>query len=281
MSSTEHFLSVQGIRRDYFEHVPKDVPANPALVLILHGGEGDAAGTEANSGFDAVANRNGFIAVYPDGYAKSWADGRGKDPADRAGINDVAFLAAVIADVQARNHTDPERVFMTGISDGGFMDLTFACQRADLVAAIAPNAGSMGISVATSCDPQQPVSVLDIHGTADPLVPYGGGVVTGRGGSSEVISQRQVLTRWAHGDGCTGIGAAEPRPSTVHDGTSVTISAATGCPVGIADQLWTVVGGGHTWPGGSQYLPVRIIGPVSHQFSGPTEIWRFFAAHGR
>jgi polyhydroxybutyrate depolymerase len=228
-----------------------------------------------------VADQNGFIAVYPDGYANSWADGRGQDPADQAGIDDVGFLAEVIADVQARDHTNPQRVFVTGISNGGFMSITFACRRADLVAAIAPNAGSMSPSVASSCRPSRAVSVMNIHGTADPLVPYRGGAVHGRGGVSYAVSQRLVLADWTRVDGCGGIGVPQRQPSTTNDGTSLVITTAIGCPVGITVQLWTLVGGGHTWPDGQQYLPVGVIGPVSHQFSAPDKIWQFFAAYSR
>jgi polyhydroxybutyrate depolymerase len=278
---TLHYLSVGGLRRDYYEHVPKSASSSPPVVVVLHGGGATAAGTEDNSGFDAVADRSGFVAVYPDGYDNSWADGRGQAPADKAGVDDVAFLAGVLADVERRNHVDPERVFVTGISNGGFMALTFACRRAELVAAVAPNAGSMATSVASSCAPSQPVSVMDIHGTADPLVPYRGGPMHSRGTVSEIVSQRQVLTEWTRLDGCAGVGPPQRQPSTVDDGTSLVITAATGCPVGTSVALWTVVGGGHTWPGGQQYLPVRTIGPVSHQFSAPEKIWQFFAAHGR
>jgi polyhydroxybutyrate depolymerase len=269
------------MQRDYFEHLPAQHQSSPPLILILHGGDSNATSTETNSGFDALGDQQGFVAVYPDGYKKSWADGRGKVPADQAGIDDVAFLVAVIAEVQSRDGTDPKRTFLTGISNGGFMDLTFACQRSDLVAAVAPNAGSMGTSVAPTCTPSRPLSVMNIHGTADPVVPYDGGQMTGQGGVTTIISSQQVLTSWAAWNRCAAIGTTQPQPQTVQDGTSLTITRASGCPIGISVELWTVVGGGHTWPGGQQYLPIAAIGPVSHQFSAPSAIWQFFASHGR
>jgi polyhydroxybutyrate depolymerase len=280
-AGAEHQIKVGGLQRSYYEHVPASHPGHPALVLILHGGDSDALATEKGSGFDAEADRAGFITVYPDGYKKSWADGRGQDPSDQAGIDDVAFLADVIAEVSARDGVDRARVFMTGISNGGFMSLTFACRRADVVAAVAPDAASMGTDIAAGCFPSRAVSVMDIHGTADPLVPYAGGTMTGRGGSSTIESSPQVLALWTSLDGCGALGQPELQPSRASDGTSLTIARAAGCPTNVAVELWTVIGGGHTWPGGAQYLPVAVIGPVSHQFSAPLEIWRFFAGHGR
>lgn len=274
-------LTVDGVQRDYYVHLPASTGQHPAAVVILHGGDSDALGTETSSGFDAQADADGFIAVYPDGYQKSWADGRGKTPADQAGINDIDFLAVVIADVEKRDGADSSRIFMTGISNGGFMDFTFACRRADLVAAIAPNAASMGTSVMPGCSPSRPVSVLDIKGTADPVVPFDGGTMTGQGGQTTVVSTPDLVAGWSRLDGCRAMGAPAGWPSHGEDGTTVEQSDAQGCPAGIAVELLTVVGGGHTWPGGNQYLPVRVIGPVSHQFSAPQQIWAFLQQHGR
>jgi polyhydroxybutyrate depolymerase len=122
---------------------------------------------------------------------------------------------------------------------------------------------------------------MDIHGTADPLVPYGGGTMTGRGGQSQILAATALFDRWRGWDGCGGATAQRDLPQRVEDGTSVQVTVAGGCPAGVVVELWTVAGGGHTWPGGQQYLPKRLIGPVSHQFDAPPTIWQFFTAHSR
>ncbi len=272
----EHHLAAAGRDRTYLEHVPATHPAQPSVVLILHGGDSNAQETESGSGWDAEADAQGFIAVYPQGIENGWADGRGQDPPDKEGVDDVAFLAAVIADVEARDAVDPARVFLTGISNGGFMDERFACGRADLVTAIAPDASSLGQSTYAACKPSRPVSVMDVHGTADPLVPYGGGTMHGRGGATQIVSAAEVFMLWASRDGCSGQENSQ-LPDTAHDGMSVTITRATGCARNTRVEQWTVVGGGHTWPGGKQYLPKAVIGPVSHQFVFQDAAWEFFS----
>ena len=274
-------IDVGGRQRSYLEHIPARHESHPPLVLVLHGRGGSGAGTEADSGFDAAADANGFIAAYPDGVRHSWADGRGEDPADRLGVDDVGFLTRLIADVEARDKADPHRVFVTGISNGGFLTERMACDRADLVAAVAPVAATIGKQFASTCRPSRPVSVMDIHGTADPLVPYAGGVMTVLGASSTIISAQQVFAGWTSRDECTGAPTKRALPVVVKDGTSITVTSAAGCPARVGVELWTVVGGGHTWPGGTQYLSERLVGKVSHQVSAPKVIWSFFAAHGR
>ena len=276
-----HTLTSGGMSRTYIEHIPANHPDHPALVVILHGADSTAAGVESNTNFDHWSDKDGFIAVYPQGFDNGWADGRGVDPSDRAHIDDVGFLAKVVGEVEGRDHADPKRVFFTGISNGGFMAERFACDRADLVSAIAPVASSIGTSVNAGCHPSMPVSVMDIHGTADPLVPFSGGAMSGRGGISHIISADQVFADWSRRDGCHGSPHSHSGPHRTNDGTSVEITVATGCPSGVAVQEWKIIGGGHSWPGLPQNLPVRFIGVVSQQFSAPAKIWDFLTHHGR
>ncbi len=137
-----------------------------AAVISLHGGLGTGAAQERLTGLDAIADRSGFVAVYPDGIDRSWADGRGAAPADRLGIDDVAFLADLIAALESRDGVSPGDVFLSGMSNGAFMAQRCACDRPDLVAAIAPVAGTL--ATPTPCPPsasRPAVSVLEVHGT--------------------------------------------------------------------------------------------------------------------
>jgi polyhydroxybutyrate depolymerase len=216
--------------------------------------------------------------VYPDGYDKSWADGRGASPADRRHIDDVGFLAALAVKLQNDYGVAPGHVFATGLSNGGFMSNRLACDRADVFAAIAPVAGTLGVGVA--CKPSQPVSVLEAHGTADPLVPFNGGEVRGRGGVSHSISVTSMVSQWRSVDGCQGDPVAQELPDA-KDGTRVLRLDSTACTAGTEVVLYQINKGGHTWPGGKQYLPTPVIGTTTRAFDGSEVIAQFFLAHMR
>jgi polyhydroxybutyrate depolymerase len=225
--------------------------------------------------YDAVADAYGFAAVYPDGIDLSWADGRGASEPDRRGIDDVGFLSALIGKLVGDFGIDPGRVYVTGLSAGAFMANRLACDRADLIAAVAPVAGTLGVNV--PCNPSRPVSVLQTHGTADPVVPYDGGPMTGRGGSSDILSATAMSERWRQVDGCPGP-AEDILPST-GDGTTTRRSTSSPCGAGTAVVLLSVDGGGHTWPSAPDVLTT--VGSTTHTFNASFASWQFFAAHPR
>src|ERR1700756_1347735 len=205
-----------GMDRTYTLHVPPGDPVG--LVLNLHGGGGTGTGQQNLTDFDTVADAHNLLVAYPDGYDKSWADGRGASPADRHHIDDVGFLVALAGKLQGDYKIPPGHVFATGMSNGGFMTNRLACDRADVFAAVAPVAGTLGAAV--SCNPSRPVSVLAAHGTADPLVPFNGGDVRGRGGVSHSISANAMVGKWRTAIGCQGDPSVQEMPN-VGDGTVV------------------------------------------------------------
>lgn len=265
-----------GMDRTYMLHVPAGDPVG--LVLSLHGGGGTGISQRSLTGFDTVADAHDLLVAYPDGYDKSWADGRGASPADRRHIDDVAFLVGLVHKLQNDYGIAPGHVFVTGMSNGGFMTNRLACERADLFAAVAPVAGTLGVGV--TCNPSQPVSVWEAHGTADPLVPFKGGVVRGRGGVSHSISADSMVAKWRSADGCPGEPAMEALPD-VRDGTVVHRYESTGCAANTEVVFYKIDSGGHTWPGGKQYLPAAVIGPTTRALDGSEAIARFFLAHAR
>ncbi|BBX74638.1 esterase [Mycobacterium shinjukuense] len=269
-------LHYGGLKRTYTVHVPPGPPVG--LVLNLHGGGGTGIGQQSLTNFDSAADAHNLLVAYPDGYDKSWADGRGASPADRRRLDDVGFLVALVGKLRSDFGVPAGHVFATGMSNGGFMSNRLACDRADIFAAIAPVAGTLGVGVA--CDPSRPVSVLDAHGTADPLVPFNGGVVRGRGGTSRAISVGGLVDRWRAADGCHGDPSAQELPD-VKDGTVVHRFASRGCAAGTEVVWYQIDNGGHTWPGGKQYLSKAIIGPTTRAFDGSQVIAQFFLAHGR
>jgi polyhydroxybutyrate depolymerase len=278
--ATRH-LTVGGMDRSYRVHQPagRSGAAGLPVVLVLHGRLGTADGMARLTHFDTVADRAGFLAVYPQGYRRSWHDARGTTPAAAAGVDDVAFLSAVIDDLVARDHADPARVYATGISNGGMLTQQLGCRLAGRLAGIAPVAGPMSTTLLPACHPARPLPVLEIHGTADPLVPYAGGPLGADADRGDVLSVPETVDTWRALDGCAAPPTVAPLPRPAGDGTTTTVSAGEHCRAGGAVVLYTVTGGGHTWPGGEQYLPAAVVGPTSRQFDASQVIWDFFAAH--
>jgi len=273
LSST---LRSGGMDRTYTLHVPPGDPVG--LVLSLHGAGGTGIGQQGLTDFDTVADANSLLVVYPDGYDKSWADGRGASPADRRHVDDVGFLVALANKLQNSYKIASGHVFATGMSNGGFMSNRLACDRADVFAAIASVAGTLGAGVA--CNPSRPVSVLEAYGTADPLVPFNGGVVRGRGGVSHSVGVKTMVDKWRSADGCQGDPSAQVLPSA-GDGTVVHRFDSTACAASTEVVFYQIDNGGHTWPGGKQYLPQAIIGRTSRALDASEVIAQFFLAHAR
>jgi polyhydroxybutyrate depolymerase len=162
-------------------------------------------------------------------------------------------------------------VFVTGMSAGGFMANRLVCERADLVAAIAPIAGTLGSGV--PCAPSRPVSVLAVHGTADPVVPFDGGVMNGRGGASDIVSAPALAERWRAIDRCPGPLVPEPAPAG-----EIEQRTAAGCADGTTVTLVRINGGGHTWPAARFALPADVVGPTSFAIDASAATAQFFAS---
>jgi polyhydroxybutyrate depolymerase len=273
----EHFISVEGLQRRYLLHLPPGwaKQSRAPLILMLHG----AGGTPERSGardLDKYGDEKGFIVAYPEGLHRSWNDGRlikGRT------YHDVAFLSAVIDEIVREDNADPKRAYVTGMSNGGFMSFTLACRISDKIAAIATVVGSMGVGAIENCHPRRAISVMMINGTDDPLVKFEGGKVVRRKGSeSEPVGK--VVNFWRN----QVCGAEKPAlnrerlpDSDPNDGSTVTVERVQ-C-AGREVVNYTVEGGGHTWPGGVQYLPKLVVGRVNRDFNASHAIVDFFSAH--
>jgi polyhydroxybutyrate depolymerase len=243
-----------GLPRTYQVHVPAGLDHPAGLVINLHGAGQTGGEQAALTNYNGVADQHGFVVVYPDGIDFSWADGRGASIPDRQGVDDVGFLATLADRLSREYGIPPGRVFAMGMSAGAFMATRLACERADIFSAIAPVAGSLGI--AYPCAPSRPVSVLELHGTADPVVPFSGGTMLGRGGYSDIVAPPAMAQRWRDLNRCPG--PVEDVQPGVHRFTSA------GCADGTEVVFVQVDGGGHIWPADAS------------QASG-----QFFATHGR
>ena len=268
-------LKIGGLTRTWLLHVPdKYSNLNPApLLLALHGRLGDGKGMASLTHLSQVSDQCGFIVVYPDGYQRGWADGRGATAADQAGVDDVAFLSTLIATLSSPYAIDARRVYVTGISNGGFMAQRLGCDLSAKVAAIAVDAANFPVNLADRCAPSHPMTVLLFNGMDDPLVPYQGGVVAGDRG--EVFSAPQTAARWAALAGCAPTTASATAPTLVNDGTTVSDVKYSGCRGNVLVRFYTIEGGGHTWPGGTQYLPASIVGKTTRNLDASQTLGAF------
>jgi polyhydroxybutyrate depolymerase len=300
-------VTPDGRTRTFRVHAPDDVAGSLPIVLVLHGGGGNAEQTQKSLSFDALADDNGFVAVYPEGTGRSvlgthfgtWnSDEECCGDALENGVDDVAFIDQLIDEVGARFGGDVDHVFATGLSNGGDMSHRLGCELSDRIDAIAPVGAPRVIG---TCDPAQPVATMIIHGTDDPCALYDGGdecggcfsramADLGLGGDDadandhfSCIAAPDVAADWRVRNGC----ADAPSSITFENGDTACETWAEGC----ADAevtLCTVGGGGHSWPGTNRACEpgrkvcdavAKATGPVSDDIDGAAEVWRFFDAH--
>lgn len=270
-------LAFQDHTRTYRYGRPTTPGLRP-LVVALHGRLGDGEGMDRLSHLSAVAAREGFIVVFPDGVRRSWADARGVTPASKQGIDDVGFLVALIDDFVARQGADPSRIYMLGMSNGGFMTLTFACAHPEKLAAAATVTGGLDTGLIETCRRAPVLPLAFVFGDEDPLVPFNGGTVAGAGGT--IVAARTAAAFFAKRNGCGANPAKTLLPDAdPTDGTSVERSVF--CPGSAEVELHVIHGGGHAWPGGWAYLSERFIGRTSRDIDASETLWRFLAPHRR
>jgi polyhydroxybutyrate depolymerase len=269
-------IDVGGVSRTYVVHIPTPLPAHPGLVLWFHGHGGTGAGQTRMAHLDGPADAAGFIVVSPDGIERSWNDGRSQTK----GVDDVAFVKALIAEFSRRYAVDHRRIFATGFSNGAILTQYLGCALASQIAAIAPVSGYLPVDDVATCHPSRPISVLEIGGRADPIVPFDGGQIGYNGNDrGEVLSAPATIAFWAKNARCSAPVTTPIISTAPSDGTSVEQTVYGNCADGTTVELFSVRGAGHTWPGGPQYLPTRYIGPVSGQIDASAYIIGFFVDH--
>jgi polyhydroxybutyrate depolymerase len=235
------------------------------VVIDFHGYQQSALQQDSYTGLSAAGTRTGFVVLTPDGYRGQWNFVRRA----AAGPDDVAFTEAMLADAATVACLDPRHIGATGMSDGADMADTLGCALPGRISAVVPVAPS--VFPLAGCT--APVSYLEIHGTADPIVPYSGG-----GGDrpppfqgTEAQAAAARLVRWAQLDGC-GSGSTHALVA------GVTVTEAS-CPIGRQVQLISVDGGGHTWPSAVGPPPVAGLGATTTAISADLLVLQFLAAH--
>jgi len=288
-------VKVKGMVRHFYLHVPKGLrkkkPIMAPAVFVLHGGgpSTDAIGLRGSFKMDKVADREGFITVYPNGLGNQWNDARIADfeknnPAQFA--DDVAFLSAVIGGLGKSKIIDSRRVYMTGTSNGGMMTYTMACALADKLAAVAPAIASMPVELRDSCKPARPLPILIMNGTKDQIIPWQGGRVSPmrKHDLGYVLSVDHTVRLWHGYNGCPEKGTKKKlADKDPQDETSVEVLAWRDCKANSEVVVYKIVGGGHNWPGTNISRKPKALQPylgVSNQDIDPREeLWKFFKRH--
>jgi polyhydroxybutyrate depolymerase len=267
--TSERQLVVGGVSRTYLLHPGGAARPGRPLVLVLHGFGGNAAAMEhrTRGTLDRLADRDGAVVVYPEalGKPRRWNDGW---PAPGA-PDDVAFLASLVDSLVAELGVDRGHVFAAGLSNGASMVYRLACERPDLVAAVAPVSGTMPPDMIRTCAHGAPVSVIGMHGTDDPIVPF----------DHEV---RDGLDAWTGRDACPTPPRASSLPdSDPTDGTRTRVETYGPCAGGAEVAFYTIEGGGHAWPGGEAIRSLKRRGNTPRDFDAGAVAWDFFQRHGR
>jgi polyhydroxybutyrate depolymerase len=273
-------MSVDGRTRTARLFVPRHLVSDSLpLVVVMHGGKGSAEKMEGYTGFKDVAAANGFAVVFPDGVDGNWNDGRDTNNSpDKQNIDDVTFIGTLINDIASQGDIDRTRVFATGMSNGAMMSVRLACDATELFAGIAAVAGTGPADFAQRCKPSRAIPLLQIHGTADPLVPFNGGTVETLGqDGGEVTGVDTLAAFFVSLNGCGADPTVGVLPDVnARDRTTISTRVWSSCKANTV--FWRVEGGGHTWPGERKSLPRFLVGPTNKDIDATTEIWKFFAS---
>lgn len=268
-------LDVGGRTRTAIVHLPPSFAERGPLplVIFMHGGLGNGAQAQSAYGMDRVADREGFIVVYPDGTGRvpglfTWNAANCCAYAYENNVDDVAFIRALVDTLERDYSIDPRRIYATGMSNGAMMSYRLGCQMADRLAAIAPVAGALN---ETGCAPAGPLPVIIFHGTDDSHVLYEGGVAPDTLYPREDRSVSDAVAFWVERNDCSETPTSETSPSG-----NIVRDTYGGGAEGSEVTLYTIRGGGHAWPGAAGSASGDV---PTQEISASELIWEFFARH--
>lgn len=281
-ADTEQIM-VNGTSRTFVLHLPKDQKTDnkKALVIALHGGGSNGKSMSRFSGLDETADKHGFVVVYPDGSGRTdlirtWNSGACEGYAKSKQIDDVAFIKALISHMVNKYNVDPDRVYVTGMSNGAMMAYRLAAEIPEQIAAVAAISGTLDIDAAKIT---RPLPVLHFHGTADQHVPFDGGHGEKSYAQNVHTSVKATLDAWIRVNGANTTPKEEQLPDKKDDGTTVVRFTYGSASDYESVVLCKIIGGGHTWPGRSRLE--KMLGPATEDISANEIMWKFFADHPR
>jgi len=265
-------LISQGVKRKFILHVPASYdPSLPTSLVISMHGFGDWPAHQMHmSGWNNLADKEGFIAIYPMGtrFPMRWQLYDFKNPAGNP-TADIHFISDLIEYLERKYNIDPARIYANGLSNGGGMAQALSCTLSNQIAAVGSVSGAYFYPL-KACQPTRPVPVIAFHGTADTIVPY-------QGGPSERFPLPfpcipEFMEKLAQRNGCTVAPIEQTISPNVHS------ISYTGCNVNADVVFYSIQGGGHSWPGGKA-MPRMVVGETNHEINATRLIWDFFKEH--
>ncbi|TGK80013.1 hydrolase [Leptospira montravelensis] len=273
------FIEIQNHKRTYIVHYPKKWDGSPiALLVALHGRFGSGSSMIKQTKFDVLSDTKGFIVVFPDGFKRSWADGRGNTPADENQINDVVFIESIVKRLIAEGSVNSKEVFLVGHSNGGFMAQRLAVEKPELWKGVVSVAAQLSVSTLKKKLnlKTKPVSIGIIAGTGDPLVPYSGGYVRDGG---EILSVEDSINRWKEWNSCSDV-VTKKYENYNEDNSEIKIDffRYESCSENTQVGLIQLNGLGHSWPGETPMIPFINQGKTTKVIDGSKLVWDFMEA---
>lgn len=279
----EGSLQHDKLERTYLLHLPPDYDgAKPLpLVLFFHGGFGTAKHAAEHYGWNEKADAEGFIVVYANGTGtfQTWNAAHGCGSAFRNKIDDVGFVKALVNALQSKLKIDPKRIYATGMSNGAMLSHRLGAELPQLFAAIAPVAGAIGGKENPTAtekripDPASPVATIIVHGKADKNVRYEGGQSSGVERNRVDLSVADAVAFWVKANRC----AAAPQKEELSGGSVLKEFYASDSGADVV--LYSVVNGGHAWPGGKKTRPRAGYDEANQSMNATDTIWEFFKNH--
>ncbi|HEY8081218.1 MAG TPA: hypothetical protein VIE15_03930 [Acidimicrobiales bacterium] len=249
-------LTSGGRVRSLILHIPPGTAvANRPLILVFHGATDTAGYTEKITDFKSVADKSGELVAFMQGYQDSWNEGAGSTPAERAGINDVAYTSAAITKLEGLITFDHNRIAAAGFSNGALMVEDLGCKLSKTLAVIVPVEGQLPTAVSKTCKPARSIFVYEIHGTGDTAIPYNGGPFHGVDGGTTVLSAPASVARWAKLFSCSS------HPASTYPLRGIKLTTYTGCRRKTTVVLRTISGGVHQWGSNIGELTTAAIPP--------------------
>ena len=253
-----------GLTRTYYMEGPDPIPAGAPIVVVLHGYTSSAQLIRAYSGFVPLAQQEGFVAVFPQGTEDNFNTSHWNANIGFSNTDDHGFLVALVQHLQAEHGLSTDCVYACGMSNGGYMSYSLACEHPEVFSAVGSVTGAMS-AADFGCTPSEVVPVVHLHGTADETVSYSGGVgAPGWGGASVP----DIIDHWTGLMGTTTLEETALPNLEADDVTSVDFLRYAGAPGGQEFHHYRVNGGGHDWFGvwGSQDVEATQV------------LWDFFSA---
>ena len=262
-------ITFAGIQRDYILYVPEIYTPGEAVPLILnfHGYTSNAFEQLNYGDFRPIADTAGFIVVHPMGTVDLLGNTHWNVGWGTSSVDDLGFTAALIDSLSAKFSINKDRIYSTGMSNGGFMSYHLACELSERIAAIASVTGTMNVNQPATCSPGHPMPVMEIHGTADATVPYTGNFLFG--------TTPAAVAYWVTYNNCESTPSITAIPDTDGgDGCTAEHQVYTGGNNGSTVEHFKIINGEHTWPGSA----FGGLG-TNQDIDACNEIWRFFSKY--